>query len=90
MKILNIFDHLFTNIKPLEIQKGQKGDLFSGSKEQQSLNKIGYFGNNNFYMKLYKCLKSAFDSYKVRKFFLFILFEIIFCCLVVKLLYLLL
>lgn len=62
---MNIFENLFTNTKPIIIPKGQKTDLFVGAKELQAFNKIGYYGNSQFYLKLYKNLKTAFDNYKV-------------------------
>lgn len=62
---MNIFENLFTNVKPIIIPKGQKADLFVGAKELQALNRIGYYGNSLMYLKLYKNLKSAFDIYKV-------------------------
>lgn len=62
---MNIFEHLFTNMNPIVIIKGQKSDLFVNAKELQAINKIGYYGNSQFYLKLYKHLRNAFDSYKV-------------------------
>lgn len=64
-KMLNIFHHVFTNQKPLFIPKGQKSELFIGSKEINLLNSFGYFGNDYFYLNVYKSLKVSFDTYKV-------------------------
>lgn len=65
LKILNIFEHLFVNTKPLIIPKGHKADIFLGAKEVASMNNIGFFGNENFYLKLYEILKSSYQNYKV-------------------------
>lgn len=65
VKMLNVFHHVFTNQRPLFIPKGQKTDIFIGSKELNTLNSFGYFGNDYFYLKIYKLLKVSFDAYKV-------------------------
>lgn len=66
-KMLNIFHHVYTNQKPLFVPKGQKTDLFVGSKELQLLNSWSYFGNDYFYLNLYRALRVSFDAYKVNK-----------------------
>lgn len=65
VKMLNVFHHVYTNQKPLFVPKGQKSDLFIGSKELQLLNSMGYFGNDYFYLNLYRTLRVSFDAYKV-------------------------
>lgn len=65
LKLLNLYDILFQNVKPLVIPKGQKADLFVGAKELHALNKIGYFGDSHFYLKLFKSLRNAYESYKI-------------------------
>lgn len=65
VKMLNIFHHVYTNQKPLFVPKGQKSDLFVGSKELQLLNSWSYFGNDYFYLNLYKALRISYDAYKV-------------------------
>lgn len=65
VKMLNVFHHVFTSQRPLFIPKGQKSDLFIGSKELNVLNSFGYFGNDYFYLRLYKSLKVSYDTYKV-------------------------
>lgn len=66
VKMLNVYHHVFTNQRPLFIPKGQKSDLFIGSKELHLLNSFGYFGNDYFYLKLHNLLKISFDAYEVR------------------------
>lgn len=65
LKILNIYQHLFTNAKPVIITKAQKGDLFMNTRELQLVNCFGYFGSDHFYLKLYSLLSNSFESYKV-------------------------
>lgn len=65
VKMLNVFHHVYTNQKPLFLPKGQKSDLFIGSKELQMLNSMGYFGNDYFYLNLYRSLRVSFESFKV-------------------------
>lgn len=65
LKILSIFHHVFTNQRPIFIPKGQKADLFINAKEAHQLNSFGYFGNDYFYLKMYKFVKVSYDNYKV-------------------------
>lgn len=65
MKIFNIYQHILTNKRPLFIPKGQKPDIFANSKEIQMLTSFGYFGNDYFYLKLHKTLRSIHESYKI-------------------------
>jgi hypothetical protein len=69
LKILNIFYHLFSHTKPILLPKGQKRDIFIGAKELNLINNIGYFGNEHFYLRFYRILKSSYESYKVINFF---------------------
>lgn len=64
LKILNIFGHLITNIKPLVIAKG-KTDIFTTSKELKTINSFGFFTGDHFYLKFYLVLKNSFDSYRM-------------------------
>lgn len=66
LKLLNIFDHIFNGQKPLFIPKGTKSDIFMNARELQALNSRGYFGNDYFYLKIYKMLKVMYDNFKVR------------------------
>lgn len=65
MKIFNIYQHILTNKRPLFIPKGQKSDIFANSKEIQMLNSFGYFGNDYFYLKIHKALRSIYENYKI-------------------------
>lgn len=65
LKLFNIFHHIVNNIRPVYIPKGQKNDLFIGTKEIQQMNSFGYFGNDFFYLKLYNLMKLSYDGYKV-------------------------
>lgn len=65
LKLMNIFYHVFNNIRPLYIPKGQKNDIFISTKEFQLFESFGYFGNDYFYRRIYKLLRQSFDSYKV-------------------------
>jgi hypothetical protein len=69
LKILNIFYHIFSHTKPILLPKGQKRDIFIGAKELNLINNIGYFGNEHFYLRFYRILKSSYESYKVINFF---------------------
>jgi hypothetical protein len=73
LKILNIFYHIFSHTKPILLPKGQKRDIFIGAKELNLINNIGYFGNEHFYLRFYRILKSSYESYKVINFFLYTL-----------------
>ncbi|XP_055525151.1 huntingtin [Wyeomyia smithii] len=65
LKLMNIYQHLFTNQRPIIISRAQKGDLFMNAKELQLINCFGYFGNDHFYLKLYNVLWNSFESYKI-------------------------
>lgn len=65
LKLANIFHHVFSGQKPLFIPKGQKSDIFMNARELQALNSRGYFGNDYFYLKIYKIIKLMHDNYKV-------------------------
>lgn len=65
MKIFNIYQHILTNKRPLFIPKGQKQDIFANSKDIQMLNSFGYFGNDYFYLKIHKTLRSIHENYKI-------------------------
>ncbi|KAJ6637731.1 Huntingtin [Pseudolycoriella hygida] len=65
LKLLNIFYHVFNNIRPVYIPKGQKNDIFISTKEFQLFENFGYFGNDYFYRKLYKLMRQSYDSYKI-------------------------
>lgn len=65
LKLANIFQHIFSGQKPLFIPKGQKSDIFMNARELQALNSRGYFGNDYFYLKIYKIIKLMHDNYKV-------------------------
>lgn len=65
MKLLSIFHNVLNNKRPVFIPKGQKSDLFANSKEQQLLNSLGYFGNDYFYLKIYKIIRIIYENYKV-------------------------
>lgn len=65
MKLLNIYHHILMNKRPIFIPKGQKPDIFVNSKETQMINSYGYFGNDYFYLKIYRTLKSIHDNYKI-------------------------
>lgn len=66
MKLLSIYHNVLNNKRPVFIPKGQKTDLFANSKEQQLLNSYGYFGNDYFYLKIYKTLRIIYENYKVK------------------------
>lgn len=65
MKLLSIYHNVLNNKRPNFIPKGQKTDLFVNSREQQLLNSYGYFGNDYFYLKIYKILRIIYENYKV-------------------------
>lgn len=65
MKLLSIFHNVLNNKRPVFIPKGQKADLFANSREQHLLNSHGYFGNDYFYLKIYKILRIIYENYKV-------------------------
>lgn len=65
LKLLNIFHHVFTDIRPIYIPKGQKNDIFISTKEFQLFESFGYFGNDFFYRRIYKFLRQSYDSYKI-------------------------
>lgn len=65
MKVFNIYQHILTNKRPLFIPKGQKPDIFANSKEIRMLNSFGYFGNDYFYLKIHKTLRSIHENYKI-------------------------
>lgn len=67
LKLANIFHHIFSGQKPLFIPKGQKNDIFMNAKELQALNSRGYFGNNYFYLKIYKMIKLMHENFKVSR-----------------------
>lgn len=67
LKLANIFHHIFIGQKPLFIPKGQKNDIFMNAKELQALNSRGYFGNNYFYLKIYKMIKLMHENFKVSR-----------------------
>lgn len=56
---------MFTNQPPIFIPKGQKADIFINAKEAHQLNSFGYFGNDYFYLKIYKIVKASYENYKV-------------------------
>lgn len=64
LKILNIYGHLINNTKPLILAKG-KSDIFTSSKELAQINSLGFFANDQFYLKLYLVLKNSYDSYRM-------------------------
>lgn len=65
MKILCIYHTVLHKHRPVFISKGQKSDIFINSKELMLLNSRGYFGNDYFYLKIYKIIKVLNDSYKI-------------------------
>lgn len=65
MKLLSIYHNVLINKRPVFIPKGQKSDLFVNSRELQLLNSYGYFGNDYFYLKLYKTLRIIHENHKV-------------------------
>lgn len=65
LKLANIYHHIFSGQKPLFIPMGQKSDIFMNAKELLALNCRGYFGNNYFYLKIYKMIKLMHDNFKV-------------------------
>ncbi|XP_055389254.1 protein PFC0760c isoform X2 [Condylostylus longicornis] len=66
MKILNIYNHLLGNQKPILFGKSHKNELFQNSKEIAIISNYGYFGNDYLYIKLYNLLKISFDNYKIQ------------------------
>lgn len=72
LKLLNIFHHVFTNTKPVYFPRGQKNDIFIGSKEFQIYNHFGYFGNDYFYLKIYDVVKVSYNNYKVSEIIYFL------------------
>lgn len=65
MKLLSIYHNVLINKRPVFIPKGQKPDLFVNSRELQLINSYGYFGNDYFYLKIYKILRIIHENYKV-------------------------
>lgn len=65
LRILNIYGHLVTNVKPLIVPKQKNTDIFTSSKELAIINSLGFFSNDHFYLKLYLVLKSSFESYRM-------------------------
>lgn len=65
MKILSIYFNVLNNKRPVFIPKGQKADIFINSKELQLINSYGYFGNDYFYLKIYKILRIIYENHKV-------------------------
>lgn len=65
MKLLSIYHNVLINKRPVFIPKGQKADIFVYSRELQLLNSYGYFGNDYFYLKIYKILRIIYENYKV-------------------------
>lgn len=65
MKLLSIYHNVLINKRPVFIPKGQKADLFVNSRELQLINSYGYFGNDYFYLKIYKILRIIHENYKV-------------------------
>lgn len=79
MKLLSIYHNVLNNKRPVFIPKGHKTDLFVNSKELQMLNSHGYFGNDYFYLKIYKILRIIYENYKVCKTLIIFDFYSIFC-----------
>lgn len=67
LKLANIYHHILSGQKPLFIPKGQKNDIFMNAKEWQAMNSRGYFGNDYFYLKIYKMIKLMHENFKVRE-----------------------
>lgn len=65
LKLANIYYHILSGQKPLFIPKGQKHDIFINARELQALNSRGYFGNDYFYLKIYKMIKLMHENFKV-------------------------
>lgn len=65
MKLLSIYCNVLNNKRPVFIPKGQKTDLFVNSRELQLINSYGYFGNDYFYLKIYKIVRIIYENYKV-------------------------
>ncbi|XP_058457032.1 huntingtin [Malaya genurostris] len=65
LKLMNIYQHLFGNVKPVVLSRAQKGDLFMNARELQLINCFGYFGADHFYLKLYSLLRSSFENWKI-------------------------
>lgn len=65
MKLLSIYHNVLINKRPVFIPKGHKADLFVNSRELQLINSYGYFGNDYFYLKIYKILRIIHENYKV-------------------------
>lgn len=65
MKILSIYHTVLQGRRPVFIPKGHKNDIFTNSKEVLLLNSRGYFGNDYFYLKIYKTVKVLSESYKI-------------------------
>lgn len=66
IKILNIYWHILSDKRPVFIAKTRKSDIFVNSKEVQLINSQSYFGNDYFYLKLYKMLRIIYENFKVR------------------------
>lgn len=66
MKLLSIYYNVLNNKRPVFIPKGQKIDLFVNSRELQLINSYGYFGNDYFYLKIYKIVRIIYENFKVR------------------------
>lgn len=65
LRILNIYSHLVTGLKPLIVPKQKSKDIFTSSKELAMINSFGFFSNDHFYLKLYLVLKSSYESYRM-------------------------
>lgn len=65
LRILNIFGHLLSNTKPLLMPKQKSKDIFTSSKELATINSLGFFSSDHFYLKLYLVLKSSFESFRI-------------------------
>lgn len=65
MKLLSIYHSVFIGQRPAFIPRSQKNDLFMNAKEIQLLNSRGYFGNDYFYLKIYKTIRVLHESYRV-------------------------
>lgn len=65
MKIMNIYWHILTEKRPVFVSKSRKSDIFANSKEIQLINSHSYFGNDYFYLKIYKMLRIIYENFKV-------------------------
>lgn len=64
-KLLNIYHHIFLDKRPAFIPERHKTDIFANSKEIQLIQSRGYFGNDYFYLKLFKTIRIIYESFKV-------------------------